>query len=380
LKRRIPHLEGESIRLFREAVRSEETWEKYERLFWRFSNWVKLSPDQFLAKAADAKWTEAKLIEYIALQKERARRKEISEGTVLNFKKPIKLFLDMNDVNISWKRVNRVLPSARRYAVDRAPTVEELRSLVRYPDIRVEVIALTMLSSGIRVGAWDWLRVGNIFPVNRDGNIITAKIVVYEGEPEEYVTFVTPEAYEAIQRYLQFRELHGEKITPSSPLMRDLFRTVDMKTRCKGDVNRVVRLKHSGVKHLIDRALWRTGIRTEKKRRHEFAVDHGFRKFFKTRTEQVMKPINVEWVMNHATGISDSYYRPTENELLEDYLKAVPLLTISEVEEVRRENLHLKSDFEDRLNRIEAALTQLISLKGLEVLSLAESRKQGMSQ
>jgi hypothetical protein len=42
-----------------------------------------------------------------------------------------------------------------------------------------------------------------------------------------------------------------------------------------------------------------------------------------------MKPINIEKLMNHSVGISDSYYRATENELLEDYLKAVDLLTIN---------------------------------------------------
>jgi hypothetical protein len=43
-----------------------------------------------------------------------------------------------------------------------------------------------------------------------------------------------------------------------------------------------------------------------------------------------MKPINVEVLMGHSTGISDSYYRATENELLEDYLKAVDFLTIDD--------------------------------------------------
>jgi hypothetical protein len=33
--------------------------------------------------------------------------------------------------------------------------------------------------------------------------------------------------------------------------------------------------------------------------------------------------------MNHSTGISDSYYRATEQELLEDYLKAVDMLSIN---------------------------------------------------
>ena len=42
-----------------------------------------------------------------------------------------------------------------------------------------------------------------------------------------------------------------------------------------------------------------------------------------------MKPINVEVTMGHDIGISGSYYKPTEKEVLEDYLKAVTLLTIS---------------------------------------------------
>jgi hypothetical protein len=29
-----------------------------------------------------------------------------------------------------------------------------------------------------------------------------------------------------------------------------------------------------------------------------------------------MKPINIEKFLSHSTGISDSYYRPTENDLL----------------------------------------------------------------
>jgi hypothetical protein len=65
-------------------------------------------------------------------------------------------------------------------------------------------------------------------------------------------------------------------------------------------------------------------------RRHEFKTVHGFRKFFKTYCEQTMKSINVEILMGHTIGVSDSYYKPTEKEILEDYLKATSVLTISE--------------------------------------------------
>ena len=80
-------------------------------------------------------------------------------------------------------------------------------------------------------------------------------------------------------------------------------------------------------------ALWTQGLRKKldsNKKRHEFQTDHGLRKWFKTRCQLAgMKPINIEILMNHSTGISDSYYRATEAELLEDYLKAIDSLTIN---------------------------------------------------
>jgi hypothetical protein len=43
-----------------------------------------------------------------------------------------------------------------------------------------------------------------------------------------------------------------------------------------------------------------------------------------------MRSINVESLMGHSIGVSNSYYRPTEDKLLDDYLKAIPFLTISD--------------------------------------------------
>jgi hypothetical protein len=42
-----------------------------------------------------------------------------------------------------------------------------------------------------------------------------------------------------------------------------------------------------------------------------------------------MRPINVEITMGHDIGISASYYKPTEQEVMQDYLKAIDLLTIN---------------------------------------------------
>jgi hypothetical protein len=121
-------------------------------------------------------------------------------------------------------------------------------------------------------------------------------------------------------------------VTKDSWLMRSLW---DVTTpRGKGVVTIPKKLKSSGVKRLMERALWAQGLRSKLpagRRRHEFQADHGFRKWFKTRCEiGGMKSINVETLMGHSIGIQDSYYRATSDELLQDYLKATSFLNIDD--------------------------------------------------
>ena len=44
----------------------------------------------------------------------------------------------------------------------------------------------------------------------------------------------------------------------------------------------------------------------------------------------------MEILLSHSTGISDSYFRPTETELLEEFLKATDFLTIAEENRLRK--------------------------------------------
>ena len=40
--------------------------------------------------------------------------------------------------------------------------------------------------------------------------------------------------------------------------------------------------------------------------------------------------------MGHSIGLGDAYYRPDNNEILEEYLKAIDLLTINEENRLKR--------------------------------------------
>jgi hypothetical protein len=68
----------------------------------------------------------------------------------------------------------------------------------------------------------------------------------------------------------------------------------------------------------MEDVLWTQGIRKKlnlKRNRYEFQTDHRLRKWFKTRCEiSGMKSINIEILMGHSIGISDSYYKITGGE------------------------------------------------------------------
>jgi hypothetical protein len=104
------------------------------------------------------------------------------------------------------------MPRGRRFASDRAPTIEEIRKIIEYPDRRIRCIVFTMASSGIRLGAWDYLKWGHIKPTYKNGEVTAATVRIYADEDEEYFTFITAEAYSSILDWMNFRMESGETI------------------------------------------------------------------------------------------------------------------------------------------------------------------------
>lgn len=160
---------------------------------------------------------------------------------------------------------------------------------------------------------------GDIEPIVRNDNVVAAKIRVYAEEEEEYFSFITKEAYDSLYEWMTYRKDSGEAVNENSWLLRNLWDVTTPKG--KGVVIIPKKLKSTGIKRLVERALWAQGLRNKLvsgRRRHEFQADHGFKRF-KTRCELGgMKSINVETLMGHSIGIQDSYYRATTEELLQD--------------------------------------------------------------
>jgi hypothetical protein len=77
---------------------------------------------------------QAYIIRFINSQNKRIEAKEISEGTVCNYVKAIKLFCNMNDIMINWKKIGKRMPTEKHNADDRIPTTEEIHKLLEHPD------------------------------------------------------------------------------------------------------------------------------------------------------------------------------------------------------------------------------------------------------
>jgi hypothetical protein len=166
--------ESDPYSMFLFAMRSPKTREKCTGRLRMFFDCLGILPGQkmeersmaFCEKAkSDNRWAFSSIIQYLQKLKERVEMKEITAGTMKNRYQAVKLFCEMADINISWKKISRGIPRVRKFANDRAPTIEEIRKIIEYPDRRIKAIVCTMTSSGIRVGAWDFLKWKHITPI-----------------------------------------------------------------------------------------------------------------------------------------------------------------------------------------------------------------------
>src|SRR5690242_12157989 len=57
----------------------------------------------------DSQWAFQNILRFIHSQKKRVEQKEITSATVRNYVKAIKLFCEMADVFIPWKKITRGL-------------------------------------------------------------------------------------------------------------------------------------------------------------------------------------------------------------------------------------------------------------------------------
>jgi integrase len=236
----------------------------------------------------------------------------------------------MNDILLNSKKIGRYMGERQRAHVDRAYTTYEIFKIIAAADIRMRVVISLMASSGMRIGAIPSLKIRHLRYIN---DYKLYQITVYEGHSKAYYAYCTPECAAYLNSYIEYRERCGEKITPDSPIIREQFDCDDVLF-----AKRPRHITLSGLKKTIDRLLFRAGVQTVVHRTEnqtkvlhkEVARLNGFRKFANTQMVRAkVNPVIKEMLLGHRTGLDDNYYRPSQEEVLQEYLKAVDLLSMS---------------------------------------------------
>jgi integrase len=260
----------------------------------------------------------------------------------------------MNDLILNVRKINRFLPSddddGYDLVRDRPYSIDEISMILDTSDIRSKTIILLMGSIGMRLGALPGLKLGDLKKIEEFGLYL---IWVYNNSKKDR-SFCTPECALAIDEYLSYRKRFGEALSDKTPLIRN-FMSVDNPFVIKSPrflTNRAVSI-------VVEDLLTKSGVnpqnRLNKKKgskTRSVMRTHGFRKHVITCMSKANMNYTVkELLSGHKLPNQDSsYVLFTKEEMLQEYVKAIPLLTIRSENRVRQQIQELQSN---RLQSIE---------------------------
>lgn len=367
------NLEGPSYSSFINAIKSPATRKAYNVSMRRYLNHIKQRSTDDMLLNTNPKVIEAQIIDYIMS----LRNNGIAYKTIQFLVAPRFTFYQLNDIVLNRKKVNRYMGEYKRVAKDLAYTTEQIQQMLQTADIRMRLIILLLSSTGCRIGALPDLVLGNLTKLL---DLKLYRIVFYYGTNNEYYTFTTSECATAIDSYLLYRQRCGEKVSfnentnrwepDNAPLLRLQFDSEDVlqARNPRPMVNRSVRealdmhLVRAGmreVEHLTEVA---TNPNSPKRVRKPVSLSTGFRKHvISTFIEANLNHEIRELIVDHATQLDQNYFRPTEDQVLREYLKAEPYLMIDSSARLARENQELRVDW----SSLEALKIEVDNLKAL---------------
>jgi integrase len=310
---------------FIDSLRSESTKASYLSGLDSFKVFVGVESYDDLLSFNDQKVLQERIIDYV----KSLRKRSLAYQSIRVLLSAVRHFYVMNDVSVNWPKIYKFVGERRKTVKDRIYTKDEIRRILEKCDERKKVMFLLLLT-GMRIGALPDLKIRNLKRWPAYG---IYQIAVYENTTSEYIAFTTLEAAQAIDSYLEFRKRAGEVMRPQNPLLREQFDAKDARNP------RLVTLR--GLYTVMQKPMIEAGIRKRSDNMHkrqDVMLFHGFRKYVNTMMNQAgVRPVIKEMLLGHKVGLENSYYRPADEEMLKEFLKASDLLTMSEEKQLREE-------------------------------------------
>ncbi len=311
---------------------------------------------------------ESKIIDHIKYLNEVQHLGYLSIQTHLS---GILRFFVMNDYHLNIKKIRRFLPEdIAEDITDRPYSVTEIEKILSKGDDRSTAAVMLMTSTGMRIGGLRELRYGDIKKIDEFGLYMIWVYARYR--KDRYFTFCTPECAAAIDAYLDYRRRFGEEIKDKSPLIREQF-NIDNPFL----VNAPKFLSRRTMSHLFEDVLKRGGINQVRPghKKREIMTSHGLRKFFFNQCEKAnLNYTTLQLLAGHKLRKVDrSYKKSTEEDMLAEYVRAIPFLTIDQTQRLKQENQKLKKDYLAELGELREEFNEM---KQLLVHLSKDSQKQ----
>jgi site-specific recombinase XerD len=369
------------------GIKSLETQKQYRWQLNAFLRYIELTEAEQLLRL-DRNKLEEKIIEY--LDDYLTKKNHLKHASVNTAKAAIFRFCIMNDILLNKDKISKSLSVEDEASEpDYAYSKEEIRELLRVvPDERDRVIIYLMASSGMRVGSIPDLEFRDLteIPLPPDNIQKVYKIMVYNRSPRHrYYTFVTPECYDGIQKYLEFRKGKGEfgdsskqdKVediiinNPTSPLIREQFDVTD-----KAAAARPKKVGLSSIEKVIERAIDKAGI---KKPGHRVMKNNGFRKYALSKMRQAKVDFSDrEFLIGHkkSRALEVNYDRATEEERLVEWSKSINYLTLDKSFNLEKELKVLQGETNQRIAEQSQEIARLKAKEHEDNKALGELSKE----
>ena len=100
---------GRSYQLFRGALHSDKTFQLYKQYLWHFCNFIGLTTEEIVSKYTADNIKEVIRLQriaedYVLFLQAKISNGEITAGTAHSMIPPVKLFCEMNDIILNWRK------------------------------------------------------------------------------------------------------------------------------------------------------------------------------------------------------------------------------------------------------------------------------------
>jgi len=268
---------------------------------------------------------ENTLVDYCKFILHKVRQGKLSPNTVPKMFKPIKFVLGINyrENDVRWRPLESLFPPEERRSGFRAWTkqIQEMIDKCSGANIsRNKALVHFMASIGGRIGIHEHpLLMKHLIPMssNDTQNMDCYAVLLYAESDESaeekdyrdssrdvvsgdsYWAFLTPEATKWFKRYHGERQRCGEILDDDTPIFRNVFSALRPDAK-------IQQLSKQAVFNIFERIVRNTSIkRSQKGRRYDIQLLHGFRKRFNTilKLENSVNTNIAEKIMGHKTGL-----------------------------------------------------------------------------